>query len=136
MPLHKDEDGYIHFTQATLIYTIIDDGDLTTSLRHNKVPVPSSTHLHAHASSLAFDEIWNYPSVVGKLNYLPQITRPDIMCATHMIANYSHDPHMEHDEAIIYLVMYLKSTKGIVLKFNPNRNVDFEAYADADFPVN
>ncbi len=55
----------------------------------------------------AFDDYFNYHSIVEKLNYLAQTTRPNIVCATHQIAKYLSNPQKEHGEAIIYLVKYL-----------------------------
>ncbi len=60
---------------------------------------------------------FNYQSAVGKLNYVAQTTRPDIMYATHQITKYSSDPRKSHGEAILYLVRYLKKTRDYGLKF-------------------
>jgi hypothetical protein len=45
-----------------------------------------------------------YCSVVGKLNYLTQTSRGDIMYATHQIAKYSSNLREPRGEAIIYLI--------------------------------
>ncbi|EJK77403.1 hypothetical protein THAOC_00765, partial [Thalassiosira oceanica] len=110
----KDKHGYLNFNQLALIDAIIKD----TRYRLNTF----------------FD--FNYRSAVGKLNYLAQTTRPDIMAATHMIAKYSHCPKKEHGEAIIHLVQYLKSTRHIGLRFAPDQSKGFENYCDADFSGN
>ena len=54
---------------------------------------------------------------MGKLNYLGQTTRPDILYAVHQVAKYSSDPRLDHGEAIIYIVKYLKATCHIGLRF-------------------
>ena len=58
------------------------------------------------------------------------------MNATHMISKYSQYPRKEHGEAILYLVIYLKGTHHIGLRFNPDPTKGFEKYADADFSGN
>jgi hypothetical protein len=80
-----------------------------------------------------FDLNFNYRSAVGKLNYLAQTTRPDIMYATHLVAKYSSDPRQSHGEAILYLVCYLKKTHDIGLKFTPDPAKGFECLCDSDF---
>jgi hypothetical protein len=63
----------------------------------------------------AFDLNFNYRSVVGKLNYLAQTARPDIMYAMHQTAKYSSDPKTSHGEAVLYLIHYLKKTRDLGL---------------------
>jgi len=95
-----------------------------------------SLQLHAFKDQPAFDLDFNYRSAVGKLNYLAQTTRPDIMYATHQIAKYSSDPREPHGEAILYLVRYLKRTRDLGIRFKPNPEKGFECYCDADFSGN
>ncbi len=58
------------------------------------VPAKVSLKLHAFKEEPPFDLDFNYRSAVGKLNYLAQTTRPDIMYATHQVAR-TRDSHME-----------------------------------------
>jgi len=95
-----------------------------------------SLKLHAFKEEPPFDVDFNYRSAVGKLNYLAQTTRPDIMYATHQIAKYSSDPRQSHGDAILYLVRYLKKTRDLGLKFKPDPKKGFECYCDADFSGN
>jgi hypothetical protein len=85
-----------------LINAIIDDVGINDS-RTKPVPAKVSLRLHAFKDEPTFDLNLNYRSVVGKLNYLAQTTRPDIMYAVHQIPKYSSDPHQSHGEAILYL---------------------------------
>jgi hypothetical protein len=91
-----------------------------------------SLQLHAFKDKPSFDLNFNYRSAVGKLNYLAQTTRPDIMYVTHQIAKYSSDPRQSHGEAILYLVGYLKKTRNLGLKFKPDPKKGFECYCDAN----
>jgi hypothetical protein len=79
-----------------------------------------------------FDQDFNYRSAVGKLNYLAQTTRPDIMYAMHQIAEYSSDLRQMHGKAILYLVCYLKKMRKLGLKFKPDSKIGFKCYCDAD----
>ena len=95
-----------------------------------------SLQLQAFKHEPPFELNFNYRSAVGKLNYLAQTTRPDIMYATHQVAKYSSDPRHSHGEAILYLVRYLKKTRDLGIRFKPNPGKGFECYCDADFAGN
>ena len=132
--IKKDQHGRFNFTQTALIDSIIQDVGVANVNATRAVPAKSSVILLPHKTSPKFDESkFSYRSAVGKLNYLAQTTRPDIMVATHMIARYSHDPRKEHGEAIVHLALYLKGTRHIGLRFAPDPKKGFENYVDADF---
>ena len=107
--INKLQDGSYEFTQRASIDSIIDDASLHDS-KTKPVPAKMSLQLHAFKDEPVFDLNFNYRSIVGKLNYVAQTTRPDIMYATHQVAKYSSDPRKSHGEAILYLVRYLKKT--------------------------
>jgi hypothetical protein len=46
------------------------------------------------------------------------------------------DPRQSHEEAILYLVRYLKKTCNLGLKLKPDPKKGFECYYDADFSGN
>ena len=130
--IKKMKDGSYEFTQRALIDSIIDDVGLKDA-KVKPVPAKVSLRLHAFKDEPPFDLNFNYRSAVGKLNYLAQTTRPDIMYATHQVAKYSSDPRQSHGEAILYLVRYLKKTRDLGLKFTPDPTKGFECYCDSDF---
>jgi len=133
--IKKLKDGSYEFTQHALIDAVIADvglGDSTSK----PVPAKVAILLHAFKDAPAFDLNFNYRSVVGKLNYLAQTTRPDIMYAVHQIAKFSADPREPHGDVILYLTRYLKKTRDIGVRFSPNSEKGFECYCDADFSGN
>jgi hypothetical protein len=83
----KLKDCSYEFIQRALIDSIIDDVELKDA-KVKPVPAKVSLQLHAFKDKPAFDLNFNYRSAVGKLNYLAQTTRPDIMYTTHQIAKY------------------------------------------------
>jgi hypothetical protein len=95
-----------------------------------------SLQLHAFKDEPPFNLDINYRFAVGKLNYLAQTIRPDIMYTTHQIAKYLSDPRQSHGEAILYLVCYLKKTHDLGLKFKPDPKKGFECYCDANVSGN
>jgi len=130
--IKRMKDGSYEFNQRSLIDSIIEDVGLKDA-KVKPVPAKVSLRLHAFKDEPPFDLNFNYRSAVGKLNYLAQTTRPDIMYATHQVAKYSSNPRQSHGEAILYLVSYLKKTRDIGLKFTPDPTKGFECYCDSDF---
>ena len=133
--IKKLKDGSYEFTQRALIDAIIADVGLENSTT-KPVPAKVAILLHAFKDAPEFNLHFNYRSVVGKLNYLAQTTRPDIMYAVHQIAKFSADPREPHGDAIQYLTRYLKKTRDIGVRFNPKPDKGFECYCDADFSGN
>ncbi len=133
--IRKLRDGTVEFSQRALIDNIINDAN--DDAKYTKpVPAKSSVILHAHKDSPDFEGAFGYRSMVGKLNYLAQTTRPDILYAVHQVAKYSSCPKKEHGDAILYIVRYLKRTRDIGLRFKPDPSKGFEDYCDADFSGN
>ncbi len=83
--IKKLKDGSYEFTQQALIYSIIDDIGLKDA-KAKPVPAKVSLLLHVFKDKPAFDLNFNYRSAVGKLSYLAQTTKLDIINATHQIA--------------------------------------------------
>jgi hypothetical protein len=133
--IKKLKDGSYEFTQRALIDSIINDVGLKDA-KVKPVPAKVSLPLHGLKDEPAFDLNFNYRSVFGKLNYLAQATRPDIMYAMDQIAKYSSDPRQSHGEAILYLVCYLKKTHDLGLKFKPDPKKVFKCFCDVDFSGN
>jgi hypothetical protein len=107
--IKKLKDGVIELTQQALIDSIISDVALNDS-KVKAVPAKVSEILHTHLDKPPFSLNFGYHSVISKLNYLAQTTRPDIVYATHQLAKYSSDPREPHGEAVLYLICYLKKT--------------------------
>jgi hypothetical protein len=133
--IKKTKDRSYEFLQRALIDSIIQDVGLTDN-KIKPVTAKVATLLHAHRDEPSFNLNFIYCSVVGNLHYLAQTTCPDIMYAVHQIAKYSADPREPHDEAILYLVRYLKKSRELGICFNPKPEKGFECYCDADFSGN
>jgi hypothetical protein len=89
--IKKLKNGVIKLTQRALINSIISDVALNDS-KVKDVPAKVSKILHAHLNKPPFSLNFGKRSVIGKLNYLAQTTRPDIVYATPQLAKYSSDP--------------------------------------------
>ena len=54
--------------------------------------------------------------ITGKLRYLADHTRPDILCALGILSIGSNDPKPEHFKAAKYILTYLESTADLGIK--------------------
>jgi len=132
--IKKLEDESYEFTQPALTQQIIKDVGLDPKSATKPIPMCAQRLLHHHLDSPLHDESkFKYRSVIGKLNYLAQCTRPDIVYAVHQCARFSSNPRREHTEAVVYICRYLKGTPELGLHFKPDVTKSFECYADADY---
>ena len=72
-----------------------------------------------------------YQHLVGKLIYLAH-TRPDIAYAVGVVSQFMHSPQVEHMEAALRIVKYLKGTPGNGVTFKKKKDLEIHAYTDAD----
>jgi hypothetical protein len=78
---HQDN-WELHMSQKGLIDTVAEISHIPKG-RLKSTPTRAKAILHADTEKLARKESWNYPSVIGQLNYLAQNSRPDISFAVH-----------------------------------------------------
>jgi hypothetical protein len=129
---HQDN-GELHMSQTGLIDAVIESAHIP-KCRLKNTPTPAATAiLHADPEGLARQEYWNYPSVIGQLNYLAQNSRPDIQFAVHQCARFSKEPKALHEKAVKCIIYYWQCTRDKPLIMKPNKNLSLEAYCDSDF---
>jgi hypothetical protein len=88
--------------------------------RLKNTPTPATSILHADTEGLARQESWNYPSVIGQLNYLAQNSRPDISFAVHQCAWFSKERKDLHEKPVKHIIYYLQCTRDKPLIMKPN----------------
>jgi hypothetical protein len=78
---------------------------------------------------------WKYRTAVGigMLSYLQNSTRPKIATAVHQIAQFSNEPMLCHEKAIMRLGCYLLDTRKCGIIYKPDCSKGLECYVDADF---
>jgi hypothetical protein len=121
----------ITFTQTGLIDQIIRDVGITATSKGKDTPVDSI--LHPDNDGPPRTEDWNYRSIIGKLNYLANNTRPDISMAVHQCARFCANPKALHKLAVKRIVRYLLATRTFGLSLCPSRSFALDMYVDADF---
>ena len=100
----------------------------------NETP-SKETPLHSDVDGAAFQEEWDYASVVGMLMYLVH-TRPDIQFAVHQCAKFTHNPKQSHGNAVKKIVRYLRGTREQGLRFSKRpttETIRLDCFVDASF---
>jgi hypothetical protein len=121
----------ITMTQTGLINSIISDIGLTNN--SNTKTTPADAVLFNDSFNTPRQYSWNYRSIIGKLNFLAQNTRPDIAFAIHQCARFCSKPSATHELAIKRIIRYLIYTKDKGLILHPTRDFTLDMYVDADF---
>ncbi|KAI7964673.1 hypothetical protein MJO29_002771 [Puccinia striiformis f. sp. tritici] len=75
----------------------------------------------------------NYRSLVGSLNYLSVLTRPDISYAVSTLSQYLDHPGITHYHAAVQVFRYLLGTRHLGLNFFKNATPNIRAFVDADW---
>ncbi len=121
----------ISMTQTGLIESIIKDVGLSTT--SNTKSTPADSILYADKSKTPRGDTWNYRSVIGRLNFLAQNTRPNISFAVHQCTRLCSAPTKLHEIAVKHIIRYLILTRDKGLLLQPISNLSLDMYVDADF---
>jgi hypothetical protein len=121
----------ISLTQPSLIEQIIRDVGITQFSKGKETPVDGILYPDPDGPPRA--ETWNYDSVIGKLNYLANNTRPDISMVVHQCARFCTQPMALHEFAVKQIARYLLATKDKGFLLKPTNRFTLDMYIDADF---
>ncbi|KAL2337544.1 hypothetical protein Fmac_011990 [Flemingia macrophylla] len=73
-----------------------------------------------------------YRRLVGKLIYLT-ITRPDISFAVGVVSQFMQSPHIDHWNAVMHILKYVKKAQGQGLLYYDKKNTQISGYCDANW---
>jgi hypothetical protein len=121
----------IHMSQTGLIESILADLGLASD--SNTKTAPSDSILYPDHNGLPRQDTWSYRSVIGKLNFLAQNTRPDISYAIHQCAHFCTQATALHKLAVKRIGRYLLLTKDKGLILQPSKTFTIDMYVDANF---
>ena len=72
--------------------------------------------------------------VVGSIQYIACVTRPDLAFAAHSLAKHMSASSKQHWLAAQHVMRYLQNTVNLGLQFSASKGYSVaEAYSDADF---
>lgn len=110
-----------------------------TNVKPYRVPMDGSIDLSPKGSP-TFHKREDYMSLVGSLLYLSMATRPDIAYAAGVLCRYNNAPTINHWNAALRVLAYLKGTinyglvyGNMVSENGTNGNLKVVAYCDSNF---
>ncbi|RVW61844.1 Retrovirus-related Pol polyprotein from transposon RE2 [Vitis vinifera] len=89
-----------------------------------------------HRLGLANGELLSNPEsyrrLVGRLIYLA-VTRPDLAYSVHILSQFMQEPRIEHWEAALRVVRYLKGTPGQGILLRADSDLSLQGWCDSDW---
>jgi len=129
--IEKTGDKEFNLTQTGLIDKVLRASGMNES---RACPTPAvTTALGSDKEGEAFDEDWEYATVIGMLMFLAGNSRPDIAFAVHQCARFTHCPKQSHGIAVKRILRYLKGTADQGMHLCPTQDLQVDCYVDADF---
>ncbi|XP_026444807.1 uncharacterized protein LOC113345217 [Papaver somniferum] len=90
-----------------------------------------TNHRLALAQGDLFVDVEKYRRLIGRLIYLA-VTRPDLTYSVHTLSQFMQQPRIEHWEAALRVVRYLKNPgQGILLR--SDSNLSLQGWCDSDW---
>jgi hypothetical protein len=74
-----------------------------------------------------------FQQMVGCLNYISQVTRPDVAYAVSQLARVMFRPRQRHMQAARHCISYLLSTRTLGITYTAEAGSVLQAYTDSDF---
>ena len=135
-------DGEIRLCQTSFIENTLEEFGML-DCKSIMLPAMANTYLSKDdcpkAGSKEEDEMQRYKSLyrslVGKLNYLSVVSRPDLSFAVSSLSQFLQNPGMPHWIAAKRILRYLQGTKSFFLSFK-REDLQLTGHTDADWGSN
>lgn len=123
--------GSILLSQRKYVMDILAEFNMHQS-RIAESPMEPGLKLLADQGEL-LDSPEKYRRVVGKLNYLTTMTRPDLAYSVSVVSQFMATPRKPHWDAVLRILRYLRGSPGKGLAFTAHGHFRMESYTDADW---
>ncbi|XP_074266172.1 uncharacterized protein LOC141588638 [Silene latifolia] len=120
----------LFISQRKYALDILTEAGLIGS-KPNNIPMEPNHHL-ASTKSPPLTDPQPYRRLVGRLVYLT-ITRPELTYSVHILAQFMHAPRVDHWQAALQVVRYLKSSPGQGILLRSDNDLRLHAYCDSDY---
>ncbi|XP_026440307.1 uncharacterized protein LOC113339215, partial [Papaver somniferum] len=91
-----------------------------------------TNHRLALAQGDLFDDVEKYRRLIGRLIYLA-VTRPDLTYSVHTLSLFMQKPRIEHWEAALRVVRYLKKNHGQGILLRSDSTLSLQGWCDSDW---
>ncbi|KAL9840244.1 putative RNA-directed DNA polymerase [Arabidopsis thaliana] len=120
----------LYLSQRKYALDIISDAGLIDS-KPVSFPIDQNHRLALADGELLTDPM-RYRRLVGRLVYLV-VTSPDLTYAVHVLAQFLQAPRLEHWEAAVRVVRYLKSNPGHGIVLSSDSDLHVSDWCDSDY---
>lgn len=120
----------LFLSQRKYVLDIVSEAGLLGA-RPASTPMEQNHHL-ATINGAVFDDPEKYRRLVGRLIYLT-ITRPELCYSVHILAQFMGDPRVEHWDAALRVLRYLKGCPGQGILLRGESNFQLYAFCDSDW---
>lgn len=125
--------GTIRMHQRPYIQRLAETFPACRAVRAPLTPLPPRS-FSEHGAPLTADQLAEYPSLVGALNYLACCTRPDIAQAVSVLSQFLKCPAHDHYSAAMRALAYAVNTCDLSLVFRAGpASARLVGFSDADF---
>lgn len=124
--------------QSAFVQQLLSRFELN-DLRPVSTPMDVSRKLEVNKDSVANIQFTRlYQSMVGSLNYLMTVARPDIAHAVGVVSRYSANPNQRHMDAVRRIYAYLKKFPDLGPRYlthnrDANTPIELVGYVDSDW---
>lgn len=129
--VHSDGGIFIH--QKKYVTSICERFLTTGGPLRSSAATPMESSTNKDASSPLYEDVAQYQSAVGALQYAAQLTRPDIAAAVRALAQAVAAPTLEDWIAAKRLFRYLSQTTDFGIMFAFDASMEIVAYSDASW---
>ena len=130
--VNSDGKAWVGLSQELAITKIAQAAGLTEARRATTPTVADEKLYRTVEGDKPPSENWSYPSILGGVLYVANLTRPDIAYAAHRLTRYLKNPNHTHCQALKRLVRYLYTTKEIGIRYTGGGRNPFRLNAAAD----
>ena len=130
--VNSDGKAWVGLSQELAITKIAQAAGLTEARRATTPTVADEKLYRTVEGDKPPSENWSYPSILGGVLYVANLTRPDIAYAAHRLTRYLKNPNHTHCQALKRLVRYLYTTKDIGIRYTGGGRNPFRLNAAAD----
>ncbi|KAI5454317.1 hypothetical protein NCC49_004374 [Naganishia albida] len=131
---HDHSKGSLRLSQTRYIDEVLADYDLS-NCTPTKTPIYEQFPFD-HECQKKPDRRFPYLESIGKLNWIARGTRPDIAFAVSHLARFCSSYQLEHWNACLHLLKYLKGTRQAYLEYHQQESTVPFGYSDADWTQN
>jgi hypothetical protein len=100
-----------------------------------RMPLDPNVKIEQNPDGNEGDRSNSFAQLLGELQFIANVTRPDIAFAVNRLASYTANLSMQHHTALKRILRYLSGTRkyGITYKYAPETAISFNGFSDAAY---